>query len=171
MDKEATVGVRRQENRSPSPSSPSSCKKGRHYEYEKVIVHRNSKSDSSDDDEYMELYHKQVKESDGFDVDLFPDSRAIGGIITPMGPLLEDTVEECAATALDKYNKDNETNLVLVKVLKANDLVVSGIVYYITFEVKDANGGADAETRVFQAKVWRTIAKGDEVSICRLKKQ
>ncbi|GAV90669.1 Cystatin domain-containing protein [Cephalotus follicularis] len=124
----------------------------------------------------MELYHKQVEESNGFDVDLFPDPHAMGGIIKPMGPLLEDeewltVVEECAATALDKYNKDNETSLVLVKVLKANDVIVAGVVYYITFEVKDANGGVDAETRVFQAQVWGTISEGDEVSICRPKKQ
>ncbi|GAV91534.1 hypothetical protein CFOL_v3_34928, partial [Cephalotus follicularis] len=96
---EATVGVRLY--RSPSPSSPSSFKKGLHYEYEKVIIHHKSISDSSDDDEYMELYHKQVKESDGFDVDLFPDTLATG-VIHPMVCLLEGEwlteVEECAAT-------------------------------------------------------------------------
>ncbi|GAV90670.1 Cystatin domain-containing protein [Cephalotus follicularis] len=163
MDKEATVGLLWLENRSPSPSSTSS------YEYEEDI--------SKSDDEYMELYNKQVEESDGFDVDLFPDFHFgyVGGI-HPMVRLLEDKelltkVEECAATALDKYNKDNETDLVLVKVLKANSSVVSGIDYYITFEVKDANGGADAETRVFQAEVWRTISEGDEVILCRPKKQ
>ncbi|KAI3504041.1 hypothetical protein L2E82_45117 [Cichorium intybus] len=58
-------------------------------------------------------------------------------------------IETLARFAVDEHNKKQNATLEFVKVLKAKEQVVQGMMYYITLEAKD--GG---ENKTYEAKVW-----------------
>ncbi|CAK9141474.1 unnamed protein product [Ilex paraguariensis] len=137
---------------------------------------RTTNYEDSDDeftDEEFQRYIKQVNESGGFDIDKIPNKYPLGFII-PVSDLdrrTEDFVEDIEELkALDKYNSDNDTQYEFVKVHKLNLQIVSGFMFYITFEatgVAPANG-CEHSTHIFQARVYSGI-EDREVDFCRLK--
>ena len=52
--------------------------------------------------------------------------------------------------------------------MKANQQVVSGFLYYITFDVKQI--GTELPTTTFEAKVFDKIDNSKEVCLCRPKR-
>ncbi|CAK9155907.1 unnamed protein product [Ilex paraguariensis] len=109
---------------------------------------RTTNYEDSDDeftDEEFQRYIKQVNESGGFDIDKIPNKY-------PLGFIIPDTQYE------------------FVKVHKLNLQIVSGFMFYITFEatgVAPANG-CEHSTHIFQARVYSGI-EDREVDFCRLK--
>ncbi|XP_050256661.1 uncharacterized protein LOC126702087 isoform X2 [Quercus robur] len=135
-------------------------------------------SDDDDDDcfpgelpemtraEYV-LYHQQVEESGGFDVDDFSHSFACGRIETMgFGGVIDDAdkkkLGEYSKEAIHKYNTDEKKNFKFKEVVKANVQCVAGLMYYITFKAEDAS---TATIETFQAKVWRGIGFVEVTSI------
>ncbi|CAL5368873.1 unnamed protein product [Camellia sinensis] len=150
--------------------------KGKEDPRSKVVFYNYDDSDVEDDSdgrheftnrEYQE-YNRQITESDGFDVMLFPRSFACG-TTTPLHNFDEiaDDLKSFSELALKEYNEKEHTNLELVKVVKVNVASVAGFLYYITFDVKDATA-VDGGTMEFQACVWDGIAH-TKVVISRLK--
>ncbi|CAL5354486.1 unnamed protein product [Camellia sinensis] len=119
------------------------------------------------DKEFQE-YDRQLTQSDGFDVMCFPRSFGCGGT-SPVFNLDEiaDNLKTFAELALKQYNDKELKNLEFVKVVKANRGLCAGFMYYITFDVKDADA-VDGGTMEFQACVWDGIGHTD-VLISRLK--
>ncbi|KAK2972179.1 hypothetical protein RJ640_030724 [Escallonia rubra] len=122
-------------------------------------------------------YLKQVKASEGFDIDDFAPiiAQVAYDITIPMGPMetWEDKEVEMvfgnAKKAIAKFNDENGTNYEFVDVVKANYDIVAGYIFYITFLAKAADGGIET----FQAKVYDGIP-GDgesafEIYFCRIK--
>uniref|UniRef100_A0A7N2MRU9 Cystatin domain-containing protein n=2 Tax=Quercus lobata TaxID=97700 RepID=A0A7N2MRU9_QUELO len=137
-------------------------------------------SDDDDDDEdyfpgelpdmtraELALYHQQVEESGGFDVDDFSHSFACGRI-EKMGfrGVIDDAdkkeLGEYSMEAIHKYNTDEKKNFKFKEVVKANVQCVEGLMYYITFNAEDAS---TATIETFQAKVWRGIGFVEVTSI------
>ncbi|KAI7994729.1 Cysteine proteinase inhibitor 1 [Camellia lanceoleosa] len=164
------------------PPLCSSAEEGKEKEKEKedprskIVVYNYDDSDVEDDSdgmhefterEYQE-HHRQMTESDGFDVMSFPRSFACG-TTTPLSNFNEiaDDLKAFSELALKEYNEKEHTNLEFVKVVKVNKAVVAGFLYYITFDVRDA-AAVDGGTTEFQACVWDGIAH-TEVLISRLK--
>lgn len=116
----------------------------------------------------LDEYLRQIDESDGFNVMHFPRSFACGQIC----PILDmerdgQHLKSYSLLALQQYNDQEKTNLVFVKVVKANWEGVAGIKYYITFDVKDPDA-VDGRTMEFQASVWNGISE-TTVDFCRPK--
>ncbi|KAI8538655.1 hypothetical protein RHMOL_Rhmol09G0121600 [Rhododendron molle] len=121
-------------------------------------------------DKEHEEYERQIKESDGFDVMHFPRSFGFGKIVPLFSFALDEVVEDLKSysqLALKQYNKIENRNLELVKVVKANRQGVAGFLYFITFDVKDPDD-IDGRTMEFQAKVWDGISE-TTIELCRPK--
>ncbi|CAJ1971910.1 unnamed protein product [Sphenostylis stenocarpa] len=71
----------------------------------------------------------------------------VGGISDVPANSIE--IENLARFAVDQYNKDQNANLVFVRVIHAKQQVVEGFLFYITLEAKDGD-----EKKVYEAKVW-----------------
>ncbi|KAK9996640.1 hypothetical protein SO802_021326 [Lithocarpus litseifolius] len=115
----------------------------------------------------LALYHQQVYESGGFDVDDFSHSFACGRIETMgFGGVLNDAdkkkLGEYSMEAIHKYNTDEKKNFKFKEVVKANVQPVEGVMYYITFKAEDAS---TATIETFQTKVWRGIGFVEVTSI------
>ncbi|PHT78047.1 hypothetical protein T459_16099 [Capsicum annuum] len=129
-----------------------------------------------------EEYDRQAKESDGFHVTVikpsirnWPVSTLPSGVpfIFPLQGVENDPkIIEMSQLAIDKYNLAKGRDYKFVKILKANRMLVAGMLYYITFVSKDNNNDKNEDT--FQAQVeskpggainevdfWRL--KGDEI--------
>ncbi|KAK2973675.1 hypothetical protein RJ640_000203 [Escallonia rubra] len=87
-------------------------------------------------------HHKQIEETGGFDVDYVRGSNSVLGMIQPLD---DDSgfypeVEPSSKLAIEDYNKKHGTKYEFEKVVKVNSQVVVGVMFYITFEAKDADG-------------------------------
>ncbi|GMI67079.1 hypothetical protein like AT1G63190 [Hibiscus trionum] len=128
--------------------------------------------DSDDEGMNKELWSKyeaEVISSRGYDVGEYNCISC--GMIIPIDVNYIEELPSYAVMAVDDYNRQNHTNFKFVELLKGNARVVSGVVYYITFKVEDANTGT-AET--FQTRVWQKIRgrNGEdrfEIQECRIK--
>ncbi|KAF3655881.1 hypothetical protein FXO37_15709 [Capsicum annuum] len=108
-----------------------------------------------------EEYDRQAKESDGFDVTVikpsirnWPVSTLPSGVpfIFPLQGVENDPkIIEMSQLAIDKYNLAKGRDYKFVKILKANRMLVAGMLYYITFVSKDNNNDQNEDT--FQAQV------------------
>ncbi|KAF9675272.1 hypothetical protein SADUNF_Sadunf09G0014700 [Salix dunnii] len=72
-----------------------------------------------------------------------------GGIKEVEGSANSLEIDSLARFAVDDYNKKQNSLLEFKRVLNTKQQVVSGMMYYITFEVTD--GG---HRKVYEAKVW-----------------
>ncbi|XP_047158259.1 cysteine proteinase inhibitor A-like [Vigna umbellata] len=72
-----------------------------------------------------------------------------GGITDVPGAANSVEIEELARFAVDDYNKKQNALLELVTVISAKQQIVSGVLYYITLEVKDGES-----KNVYETKVW-----------------
>ncbi|CAL5354481.1 unnamed protein product [Camellia sinensis] len=163
---------------SPSPSALCSLAEEEKEDPRSKIVFYNYDDDSDveDDsdgmheftDKEFQEYDRQLTQSDGFDVMCFPRSFGCSGT-SPVFNLDEiaDDLKTFAELALKQYNDKELKNLEFVKVVKANRGLFAGFMYYITFDVKDADA-VDGGTMEFQACVWDGIGHTD-VLISRLK--
>uniref|UniRef100_A0A5B6Z2Z5 Cystatin domain-containing protein n=1 Tax=Davidia involucrata TaxID=16924 RepID=A0A5B6Z2Z5_DAVIN len=137
---------------------------------EKPNLNADSDTDSEDmlKTGWKDRYYEQVKASDGFDVENFSYTTALT-LITPINlevGLLED-VNKWSDLAIKDYNKKNNKSYEFVKVVKANARVVQGLVFFITFEAKDAVNG---QSEIFQARVFEGYGlQPSEMDFCRLK--
>ncbi|KFK26326.1 hypothetical protein AALP_AA8G233100 [Arabis alpina] len=77
-----------------------------------------------------------------------------------------DLLKSLSLKSLDDYNHANETEYEFVKVVKANFHVSAGIMFLITFEVKDAY---DKLIKLFQARVRHVQINFTEYVFCRPK--
>ncbi|XP_059663625.1 multicystatin-like [Cornus florida] len=140
-----------------------------------VPAHRETvqETDSDDEEKTNELfwqYRKQVADSNGFEVDKYPLLSSYLGLISPISWVNESEglpkrIEKLSKKAIRQYDRDYKVNYDFVKVQKANQSLVAGFIYYITFEAKDANDGG---SKIFQAEVFDGIEKTEVVS-CRPK--
>ncbi|XP_059624545.1 uncharacterized protein LOC132267398 [Cornus florida] len=114
-------------------------------------------------EEAVRKYRKQIAASEGFDCDDYPpDIGEVGYIVPYLMPNREfrntknmNELINSSMIAMIDYNEKHDTNFKFVKVLKANSLVVQGVIFYITFEAKgDDNDADEGETEMFQAKVY-----------------
>ncbi|XP_049377118.1 uncharacterized protein LOC125841973 [Solanum stenotomum] len=112
-------------------------------------------------------YYKQIKESEGFDIQDFP-GRCWMTTVFPLPYYLDDPenynkLKDYASKALKLYNDDNGTCYEVDKMLKVNGGGCSDFIYYLTFTVK--NGVED----IFQAKVVEEMDFSLEFPIVRPK--
>ncbi|XP_057499329.1 uncharacterized protein LOC130783618 isoform X1 [Actinidia eriantha] len=139
----------------------------------------NSDSESEDEDgmtsEQKERYLKQVRESEGFDVEYFPGisycCKIRPLIYLDEQPILNQEVKSCSEWAIRRFNSDNNTNYQFVEVLKANSVFCAGDEFYLTFTAKDDVVDADGDQSpvIFQAKVYAPITGEKEYYFCRPK--
>ncbi|KAG6607422.1 hypothetical protein SDJN03_00764, partial [Cucurbita argyrosperma subsp. sororia] len=119
----------------------------------------NNPYDSDDDDltpEELSRYNEAALASDGFDVPTLRDSPEVGLIVPVSEKLLSKPyLRECAEKAISQYNIENGTNYEFVKIVKANHRVAWGLLYYITFDVKQI--GTEFLTTTFEAQVLYAI--------------
>ncbi|XP_059663395.1 uncharacterized protein LOC132309058 [Cornus florida] len=139
---------------------------------EKEVLHYEDEEVEYGDDGYHEItrkeshiYNARAKATDGFSVPYFPKAFALC-MITPVRGLSKDkeTLERISnhsKRALQSYNKAKESDYEFVRVIKANTEILTGILYYITFEAKDGKSG---EPQIFQAKVLRGITDVEVLS-------
>ncbi|XP_009613342.1 UPF0725 protein At1g02770-like [Nicotiana tabacum] len=114
-----------------------------------------------------EKYYKQVKESEGFDIEDFPGQCWMTTVF-PMPYYLDDPknvdrLKDYAGKALKLYNDSNGTSYEVDDILKVNGGGCRAFIFYITFSVK--NGVCDT----FQAKVVKDIGYHLDFPIIRPK--
>ncbi|XP_038705074.1 uncharacterized protein LOC120000961 isoform X1 [Tripterygium wilfordii] len=127
--------------------------------------------DDSDDDskvpkELYEMYCKQVKESECFDVIDMGELLWIG-MVKRQNVDHEPTrkfATPLAEMAIKQFNEKENATFEFVRLVTLTSRVVEGALLYITFEAKDAY----AQIKTFQAQVHCGIDR-DEVKFCRLK--
>ncbi|KAF7806955.1 mitotic apparatus protein p62-like isoform X1 [Senna tora] len=106
--------------------------------------------------EDYKIYLKQIKESQGFDVERFTNIGRLGLIIPVPHGLRKEDLQYCSEEAIKVYNT-NEANL----------RICSGTMYFITFKAIDPS---DQSCEIFQARVWHKLAnQGVEVKLIRKK--
>ncbi|PHU01965.1 hypothetical protein BC332_27216 [Capsicum chinense] len=103
-------------------------------------------------------YLKEIKESDGFDIIVFPGCGPLTTIF-PMTPSKE--TKDFAEQALELYNEDNDTKYKVNEILKVNGCYTQYFHFYITFTV--TNG----EHEYFQAEVRKDVDESLECAIIR----
>ncbi|KAM7477671.1 hypothetical protein LguiA_025884 [Lonicera macranthoides] len=107
--------------------------------------------DSGITQEDYDRYVEQCEESEGFTVERFPSAKFFS-IIAPFdlsNKFVFRDVVKCAQFAL---NEKEGTKYAFDRVIRANGQVVRGILYFITFAAKDANGHeVKFQTRVLAA--------------------
>ncbi|OAY71856.1 hypothetical protein ACMD2_05023, partial [Ananas comosus] len=113
------------------------------------------------------LYYKQIKESEGFDVDPSPDTFEFG--LTALTNFEDESLIKCAKRAIEHFNEENNTSHEFVKIEKTTCIVAAGCSYNITFLAKDYKVDVEARAQTFQAKVWHGLCGEISVSFCRLK--
>ncbi|OAY71855.1 hypothetical protein ACMD2_05022 [Ananas comosus] len=114
------------------------------------------------------LYYKQIKESEGFDVDPFPGTFEFG--LTALTNFEDEGLIKCAKQAIEHFNKENNTSYEFVKIEKTTCIVAAGYWYNITFLANNYKvDDVEARTQTFQAKVWYGLRGDISVSLCRLK--
>ncbi|XP_038704057.1 ATP-dependent DNA helicase CHL1-like isoform X1 [Tripterygium wilfordii] len=127
--------------------------------------------DDSDDEanvpkELYEMYCKQLKESECFDVIDMGEHLWIG--MVKRQNVDHDPTRKFATPfaemAIKQFNEKENANFEFVRLVALTSRVVVGALLYITFEAKDAC----AQIKTFQAQVHRGIER-DEVKFCRLK--
>ncbi|CAH9085719.1 unnamed protein product [Cuscuta epithymum] len=107
-------------------------------------------------------------ETDGFgDITVNPRG-GVPGVIVPLnlkgGP--SRRLVNCTNMAIDKYNAENDANLKLEAIEKANLGYGSGFVYYITFRARDT---CTAKVNLYQARAFHHINGRDHfVRLVRL---
>uniref|UniRef100_A0A5B7APG0 Cysteine proteinase inhibitor n=1 Tax=Davidia involucrata TaxID=16924 RepID=A0A5B7APG0_DAVIN len=101
-------------------------------------------------------YSQQVDASEGFDVEAGLHLGPIGGGIHPYwwGSMDDPEITEPALVAVQQYNKQQNTNLEFVRVVKATMQCICGMRYYITLEAMD-NGVKNT----YQTKMWLNAGK------------
>ncbi|KAG6607427.1 hypothetical protein SDJN03_00769, partial [Cucurbita argyrosperma subsp. sororia] len=122
-------------------------------------IHPNHTLDLDDSDEEYEHGVRVMNREEmsryyqGFDVPTFPNTYALG-LIVPISEeyLSKPYLRDCAEKAISHYNIQN-----------ANQQVVSGFFYYITFDVKQI--GTEFPTTTFEAKVLDGIDDTKEVCV------
>nr|XP_016507588.1 PREDICTED: multicystatin-like isoform X1 [Nicotiana tabacum] len=113
-------------------------------------------------------YHRQVKESEGFDItlDLTLDA-AIGAPIIPQrGKENKPKFVDLSQLAIATFNSQNATKYEFVKNVTVNTSYAAGMWCYITFQARDA----DDTIKTFQALAWWGIDGDRDVRFCRFKK-
>nr|CAD1825437.1 unnamed protein product [Ananas comosus var. bracteatus] len=108
-------------------------------------------------------YHKQVEESEGFDVDLFLGTSEHG--FTALTNFDDDDIIECTKAAIEHFNKENDASFRFVKIEKTTCLVVAGFWYYITFQAIDG----EANLKIFQTITFYGLDHSIKIDLCRLK--
>ncbi|KAH7852464.1 hypothetical protein Vadar_025064 [Vaccinium darrowii] len=145
----------------PFQYQPPSTSTSRHVGYKSK---RQTRCDLCKDDYGLyEAYRRKIEESGGFDLlDVDPCPNCCRGrfalVIQPVHHSVHppDLIRIYSELALMKYNETEDSDLELVKVVKANVKVVDGFIYYITFDAKDASSG-DGRTSTFQAEVYHGV--------------
>ncbi|KAF7135405.1 hypothetical protein RHSIM_Rhsim08G0153800 [Rhododendron simsii] len=117
-------------------------------------------------------YLRRMKESDGFDIEGFPDNidpwdmpiRPMKLHLFPLDSVIWKSLEDYSKLALDKYNKHiRATKYQFALLLKANCCGGCPLVYYITFQAHDV---ARSHSKNFQACLTITL-KETMVAFCR----
>ncbi|KAG6603297.1 hypothetical protein SDJN03_03906, partial [Cucurbita argyrosperma subsp. sororia] len=111
-------------------------------------------------DEEISRYAQAVLQSDGFDVPSLRDNSEFG-LIQPVCEkyLSKPYIQDCAEKAINEYNIKNGTNFEFVEVVRANHQASMGILYYITFDVKQI---ITEIPTTFEAKVLHAIDDSKE---------
>uniref|UniRef100_M4CRK5 Cystatin domain-containing protein n=1 Tax=Brassica campestris TaxID=3711 RepID=M4CRK5_BRACM len=125
------------------------------------------------DQEERNLINKQIRKSQGFDVDFYK--------FRCLFDFYPSFLDECHSTLITEtdrqffgrlaqdsiadYNVREGTSFEFVEVEKANLYRNKGYIYFITFVAKDSCD----KTKVFQAKVCNVFCREIEHSFCRLK--
>ncbi|KAJ0020493.1 hypothetical protein Pint_31525 [Pistacia integerrima] len=73
-------------------------------------------------------------------------------------------MDDLARFAVDEYNKEHHSKLKFVKVEKAMEQVVSGMMYYITLEANDEEKKYICVAKVWE-KVWMQFRKLEDFQI------
>ncbi|XP_047333502.1 cysteine proteinase inhibitor A-like [Impatiens glandulifera] len=76
-----------------------------------------------------------------------------GGIKEKEGSANSLEIEGLARFAIEDHNKKSNAQLELVNILKVEEQVVAGSIYYITLEATNAMGGG-GEKKAYETKVW-----------------
>ncbi|KAF8099895.1 hypothetical protein N665_0236s0055 [Sinapis alba] len=125
------------------------------------------------DQEEYDLINKQIRKSQGFDVD-FSKFRCLFDFYPSFldechSTLIKETDRQffgrLSQESIADYNIREGTSFEFVEVEKANLYRNKGYMYFITFLAKDPCD----QTKVFQAKVCNVLCREIEHSFCRLK--
>ncbi|XP_033144594.1 uncharacterized protein LOC103856786 isoform X3 [Brassica rapa] len=125
------------------------------------------------DQEERNLINKQIRKSQGFDVD-FSMFRCLfnfypSSLDESHSTLIRETDRiffgRLAQESIADYNINEGTSFDFLEVEKANLYRSKGYIYFITFVAKDPCH----QTKVFQAKVCNVFCREIEHSFCRLK--
>ncbi|PHT26934.1 hypothetical protein CQW23_33460 [Capsicum baccatum] len=121
----------------------------------------------------VRAFNKKVR-ARGFDVTVSVSSinkwlRSLppgSSFICPLEDVENDPeIIKMSQLAINKYNSDKGRDYKFVKILKPNQWILGGILYYITFVAKDNNN-----KDTLQAQVWeKPGGEKYEVDFCRLK--
>ncbi|GFP88442.1 cysteine proteinase inhibitor 4 [Phtheirospermum japonicum] len=81
------------------------------------------------------------------------DDIALGGSV-PIRNLKDPEVVKAAKFAVTEHNKQTNTTLVLVRVVKGEEQTVEGAMYRLTISAKD---GRAAKPKLYRVKVWSRV--------------
>uniref|UniRef100_A0A1J3CFM3 Cystatin domain-containing protein n=1 Tax=Noccaea caerulescens TaxID=107243 RepID=A0A1J3CFM3_NOCCA len=146
----------------------------RHYERHSYTTRTEKDEPLYTPEEELANMENEVNNSDGFDIN-FKLYRCIFNYhlanlnshdFVDKPDTLRDSLERLSQHSLDDYNKRNETKFEFVKVEKANFHVAAGIMFLITFDVKDPYDGI---IKPFQARVRHLKNTFTEYIFCRPK--
>ncbi|KAF8100456.1 hypothetical protein N665_0224s0039 [Sinapis alba] len=140
---------------------------------ESIEWKQNNASPKYTDQEERDLINKQIRNSQGFDVDfsmfLCPFDFYPSILDERHSTLIKETDRRffgrLAQESIADYNIREGTSYEFVEVVKANLYKNKGYMYFITFVAKDPSD----QTKVFQAKVCNVLCREIEHSFCRLK--
>ncbi|XP_009759932.1 UPF0725 protein At3g44770-like [Nicotiana tabacum] len=118
--------------------------------------------------QYQKEYHRQVRESEGFDItlDLTLDAAIGAPIIAQRGMKNKPKFVLLSQLAIEDFNSQNATNYKFVKNVTVNTSYAAGMWCYITFQARDA----DDTIKTFQTLAWWGIDGDRDVRFCRFKK-
>ncbi|XP_010419477.1 PREDICTED: UPF0725 protein At4g29550-like [Camelina sativa] len=131
---------------------------GRGYERPPYMTRTEKDEPKFTPEEELEIMSKEVKESDGFDIDF----RSFRCVFNYHPAILDshqfvdesettgDLLKRLALKSLDDHNKQNDTRFEFIKIVKANFHFAAAIMFLITFQVKDPY---DDKIKLFQTRV------------------
>uniref|UniRef100_A0A1J3DZ02 Uncharacterized protein n=1 Tax=Noccaea caerulescens TaxID=107243 RepID=A0A1J3DZ02_NOCCA len=120
------------------------------------------------------LMNEQIDASEGFDINykLFRCLFNYHPVVLEAHQFVEppetnaDLLKRLCEKSIDDYNQENKTELEFVKPLYANFHSASGVMFLITFQVKDP---VDNLTKEFQARVHYSYVDKSNFVFCRPK--
>ncbi|XP_016437372.1 uncharacterized protein LOC107763393 isoform X1 [Nicotiana tabacum] len=130
------------------------------------------------DSKVWDQYYKELDESEGFDISVYPGA-SFNSSIVPIRSYLTDPEQKQEYTdmchlAIGDFNSQNAKKFEFMEIVTVNASFAGGLWLYFTFQARDSDGDSDSDSddaiKTFQALVWDEIGRTPCVDFCRLKK-